>query len=160
VGFLNTVLRGAGLPGLPWLFDPALALPAIALADLWQATPFCFLILLAGLSAIPPEVEEAARIDGAGPFRRFRDIILPLLMPYIAVAALMRTLDSFKLFDKVMAMTGGGPGNATETLSMHVHRLAFRFFDIGLASAASLVMVLVAGLLAALYARLLLRPPA
>jgi multiple sugar transport system permease protein len=105
-------------------------------------------------------VEEAARIDGAGPFRRFRDIILPLLMPYIAVAALMRTLDSFKLFDKVMAMTGGGPGNATETLSMHVHRLAFRFFDIGLASAASLVMVLVAGLLAALYARLLLRPPA
>ena len=76
---------------------------------------------------------------------------------YLLIAALMRSLDSFKLFDKVLAMTGGGPGNATETLSLHVHRLAFRFFDIGMASAAAAVMVAIAALLAVLYARHLLR---
>jgi multiple sugar transport system permease protein len=160
VGFLNNTLRSLGLPGAPWLFDPSVALPAIALADIWQATPFCFLILYAGLRSIPPELHEAARVDGAGAWRRFRDITLPLLAPYLFIAALMRTLDSFKLFDKVFAMTGGGPGRATETLSMYVHRLAFRFFDIGMASAAAIVMIVVAGLLAALYARHLMRPPA
>jgi len=160
LGFLNATLRSLGLAGLPWLFDPTLALPAIALADIWQATPFCFLILYAGLRSIPPELHEAARVDGAGAWRRFRDVTLPLLAPYLLVATLMRTLDSFKLFDKVYAMTGGGPGNATETLSMHVHRLAFRFFDIGMASAAALVMVAFAGLLAALQARRMMRTDA
>jgi multiple sugar transport system permease protein len=160
LGFLNATLRSVGLAGLPWLFDPTLALPAIALADIWQATPFCFLILYAGLRSIPPELHEAARVDGAGTWRRFRDVTLPLLAPYLLVATLMRTLDSFKLFDKVYAMTGGGPGNATETLSMHVHRLAFRFFDIGMASAAALVMVAFAGLLAALQARRMMRTDA
>ena len=160
LGFLNATLRSVGLPGVAWLFDPTLALPAIALADIWQTTPFCFLILYAGLRSIPPELHEAARVDGAGVWRRFRDVTLPLLAPYLLVAALMRTLDSFKLFDKVYAMTGGGPGNATETLSMHVHRLAFRFFDIGMASAAAFVMVIFAGLLAALQARRMMRAQA
>jgi multiple sugar transport system permease protein len=157
VGFLNTVLRGIGLPGVPWLFEPSIALGSIVLVDLWQSAPFCALILLAGLSAIPPEVTEAARIDGAGGLRRFRDITLPMLAPYLMIAALMRSLDSFKLFDKVYAMTGGGPGRATETLSLYVHRLAFRFFDIGQASAAAIVMILVAGAMGAVYARNLLR---
>ena len=157
VGFLNTVLRGIGLPGVPWLFEPSIALGSIVLVDLWQSAPFCALILLAGLSAIPPEVTEAARIDGAGGLRRFRDITLPMLAPYLMIAALMRSLDSFKLFDKVYAMTGGGPGRATETLSLYVHRLAFRFFDIGQASTAAIVMILVAGAMGAVYARNLLR---
>ncbi len=157
VGFLNSLLRSAGLDGVEWLSDQRLALPSIVLADIWQSTPFCFLILYAGLRAIPPELHEAARVDGAGPWRRFRDVTLPLLAPYLLIAALMRSLDSFKLFDKVLAMTGGGPGNATETLSLHVHRLAFRFFDIGMASAAAAVMVAIAALLAVLYARHLLR---
>lgn len=160
IGFLNVSLRALGLPGVPWLFDPDLALGAIVLVDLWQNAPFCFLILYAGLRSIPPEVKEAARMDGAGAWRRFRTITLPLLAPYLLIAALMRALDSFKLFDKVYAMTGGGPGNATETLSMHVHRLAFRFFDIGLASAAAVVMVVIAACLGWLYARALLRAEA
>jgi multiple sugar transport system permease protein len=160
VGFLNNTLRALGLDGVPWLFDPDIALLSIALADIWQNAPFCFLILYAGLRSIPPELHEAARIDGAGAWRRFRDVTLPLLAPYLFVAALMRTLDSFKLFDKVYAMTGGGPGNATETLSMHVHRLAFRFFDIGMASAAAVVMILAAGALGAIYAARLLRAQA
>jgi multiple sugar transport system permease protein len=160
VGFLNNTLRALGLDGVPWLFDPNIALLSIALADVWQNAPFCFLILYAGLRSVPPELYEAARIDGAGAWLRFRDITLPLLLPYLFVAALMRTLDAFKLFDKVYAMTGGGPGNATETLSMHVHRLAFRFFDIGLASAAAVAMILVAGTLGAAYAVQLLRSEA
>ena len=160
IGFLNNALRSVGLDGVPWLFDPNIALLSIALADVWQNAPFCFLILYAGLRSIPPELYEAARIDGAGAWQRFRDVTLPLLLPYLFVAALMRTIDAFKLFDKVYAMTGGGPGNATETLSMHVHRLAFRFFDIGLASAAAVAMILVAGTLGAVYAARLLRPEA
>lgn len=157
IGFLNVLLRRLGLPGVPWLFDPDLALASIALVDLWQNAPFCFLILYAGLRSIPPEVVEAARIDGAGPWRRFATITLPLVGPYLLIAALMRSIDSFKLFDKVYAMTGGGPGRATETLSMHVHRLAFRSFEVGLASAAAIVMIVVAALLAALYAQALVR---
>lgn len=157
LGFLNNLLRAVGLPGVPWLFDPNLALWSIVLVDVWQTAPFAFLIIFAGLRLIPQDVYEAARVDGAGPWRRFRDMTLPLLAPYLFVAALLRSVDSFKLFDKVYAMTGGGPGQATETVSMFVYRQGFRFFDIGLASAAAVVMIAVAGLLAAVYAASLLK---
>ena len=151
-GFLNNVLRAAGLPGVPWLFDPDVAMTSLVLVDVWQTVPLAFLILLAGLQSIEPEIYEAARMDGAGPRRIFLDITLPLLMPHIVLAALLRSIDSFKIFDKVYALTGGGPGQATETLSMYVYRLGFRFFDVGLASAVAIIMVVIAGLLASVYA--------
>ncbi|WP_439496568.1 carbohydrate ABC transporter permease [Bosea sp. (in: a-proteobacteria)] len=157
LGYLNNLLRAVGLPAVSWLFDPSLALWSIVLVDVWQSTPFAFLILLAGLRLIPRDVYEAARIDGAGPWRRFVDMTLPLLAPYLVIVALLRSVDSFKLFDKVYAMTGGGPGNATETISLYVFRQGFRFFDIGMASAAAVVMIAVAGVLAALYALSLMR---
>lgn len=157
LGYLNNLLRAVGLPVVSWLFDPSLALWSIVLVDVWQSTPFAFLILLAGLRLIPRDVYEAARIDGAGAWRRFVDMTLPLLAPYLVIVALLRSVDSFKLFDKVYAMTGGGPGNATETISLYVFRQGFRFFDIGMASAAALVMIAVAGALAALYAVSLIR---
>lgn len=157
LGYLNNLLRAIGLAGVPWLFDPNLALWSIVLVDVWQSVPFCFLIILAGLRLIPRDVYEAARIDGAGPWRRFRDMTVPLLAPYLLIAALLRCVDSFKLFDKVYAMTGGGPGQATETVSLYVYRQGFRFFDIGLASAAAVVMILVAGVLALVYAASMLR---
>ena len=125
---------------------------SLVLVDLWQTAPLTFLILLAGMQAIPLQVYEAARIDGASPKQILVTITLPLLMPHILLAALLRSIDSFKIFDKVYALTGGGPGQATETLSMFVYRLGFRFFDVGLASAAAVIMVVVAGLLAAVYA--------
>ena len=156
-GFLNNVLRGLGLPGVPWLFDPDLALASIVLVDIWQTTPLVFLILLAGLQSIPEPVREAARLDAAGRWRLFVDIELPFLWRYLMLAALLRTVESFKLFDKVFALTGGGPGRATETLSMHVYRLGFRWFDVGLASAAAVVMLAIAGALALAYARRVLR---
>lgn len=151
-GFLNNVLRAIALPPVEWLFDPDIALISLVLVDLWQTAPFTFLILLAGLQSIPGEVYEAARLDGARPFRIFIDVTLPLLLPHIMLAALLRSLESFKIFDKVYALTGGGPGNATETLSMYVYRLGFKFFDVGLASAAAVVMIVVAGAMAAVYA--------
>lgn len=157
VGWLNVALNAAGLPPVAWLTDPDIALWSIALADLWQTAPFAFLIILAGLRTIPAEVYEAARIDGAGRWATLRDITLPLVAPYLFAAALLRALDSFKLFDKVYAMTGGGPGVSTETLSMFVFRAAFRFFDAGMAAAASVVMILLAAMLGAAQARALAR---
>lgn len=156
-GFLNNVLRAAQVPPVEWLFNPDIAMLSLVIVDAWQTAPLTFIILLAGLQVIPREVYEAAEVDGAGPVRIFRSITLPLLAPYLFLAALLRSVDAFKIFDKVFALTGGGPGQATETLSMYVYRLGFKFFDVGLASAASIIMVVVAGVLAAFYAARLLR---
>lgn len=151
-GFLNNLLRAGGLPPVEWLFDPDLAMLSLVLVDLWQTAPLTFLILLAGLQSIQPEIYEAARVDGASPRQMLVSITLPLLLPHLLLAALLRSIDSFKIFDKVYALTGGGPGQATETLSMYIYRLGFQYFDVGLASATAVVMILIAGVLAALYA--------
>ena len=157
LGYLNTLLAVLGLEPVRWLASPDLALWSIILVDVWQYTPLTFLILLAGLQSIPPAVYEAARIDGAGPFRQFRDFTLPLIAGHLALALLLRTVDTFKLFDKVYALTGGGPGIATETMSLYVQRHAFRFNEMGQASAAAVLMLVVSGLLAAVYAARMLR---
>lgn len=151
-GFLNNLLRAVSLAPVEWLFDPDLAMISLVLVDLWQTAPLTFLILLAGLQSIQPETYEAARMDGASPSQILVTITLPLLFPHVLLAALLRSIDSFKIFDKVYALTGGGPGQATETLSMYVYRLGFKFFDVGLASTAAVVMIVVAGILAAVYA--------
>ena len=152
VGYLNNLVRAAGLEGVPWLFEPDLALYSLVLVDLWQTAPMVFLILLAGLQSIDEEIYEAARMDGAGPVRVLFTITMPLLVPHLLLAALLRSIESFKIFDKVYALTGGGPGQATETLSMYLYRLGFKFSEVGMASAVAIVMVIVAGILAAVYA--------
>lgn len=136
-GLLNNVLVGIGLPAQEWLFDPNLALYAIALVDTWQWTPMAFLIILAGLQSIPKDIGEAAMVDGAKGWRSFVYITLPLVQKQLMLALLLRSIDTFKLFDKVYVMTGGGPGNTTETLSMFVYKYGFRFFNLGMASAAA-----------------------
>ncbi|WP_116134421.1 carbohydrate ABC transporter permease [Tropicimonas sp. IMCC34043] len=157
LGYLNNLLRAMGLDPVPWLFQPDLALYSLVLIDLWQTTPIVFLILLAGLRGIDPEIYEAARMDGASPPFMLLTITLPLLLPHLLLAGLLRSIDSFKIFDKVFALTGGGPGQATETLSMYLYRLGFRFFEIGMASAVAMIMVAIAGGLAAVYALSILR---
>ena len=152
VGYLNNLVRAAGLEGVPWLFEPDLVLYSLVLVDLWQTAPMVFLILLAGLQSIDEEIYEAARMDGAGPVRVLFTITMPLLVPHLLLAALLRSIESFKIFDKVYALTGGGPGQATETLSMYLYRLGFKFSEVGMASAVAIVMVIVAGILAAVYA--------
>ncbi|VVE80677.1 carbohydrate ABC transporter permease [Pandoraea sputorum] len=146
-GFLNALLAKFGLPGVQWLSDPGLAIWSLILVDVWQWTPMAFLIVLAGIQSIDPELFEAARTDGASEWQCLRDITLPLLVPQFVLAMLLRSIDTFKLFDKVYALTGGGPGNATQTLSTYVYDTGFRFFNVGPASAASVLMLLVASVL-------------
>ncbi|WP_299692364.1 sugar ABC transporter permease [uncultured Vibrio sp.] len=152
-GLLNSMLVKIGLPPMEWLFDPNLALYAIALVDTWQWTPMAFLIILAGLQSIPIDIQEAAMVDGAKGGRSFMYITLPLIQKQLMLAMLLRSIDAFKLFDKVYVMTGGGPGNATETLSMFVYKYGFRFFDLGMASAAALVMLLISFTMTLFYAK-------
>ncbi|HEY4202771.1 MAG TPA: sugar ABC transporter permease [Devosiaceae bacterium] len=156
-GFLNNLLALFGLDRIEWLTDRHLAMWSLIGVDVWQTTPVAFLVLLAGLQSVPDEVIEAARIDGAGTPHILRTIVLPLIVPHLLLAALLRCVESFKIFDKAFALTGGGPGNATSTLSIFVHHLGFKFFDIGKASAASVIMVVIAGVLAAVYAWRIIR---
>jgi len=156
-GYLNNLLRAVGLEGVEWLSSPRIALYSLVLVDIWQTTPLVFLILLAGLQSIDPALYEAARLDGAGRGRILWTITLPLLLPHLMLAALLRSIDSFKIFDKVYALTGGGPGQATETLSMFLFRQGFRFQEMGAASATAMVMVAIAAVLAGVYAAMILR---
>ena len=158
-GVLNGTLQLLGIDTtrLTWLADPSVALAAIVLVDVWEWTPFVFLILLAGLQAIPDEPYEAARMDGSSEWQTFRDITLPLLRPAILVAVLLRTMDLLRIFDQVFILTEGGPGRATETVSLYIYKTAFRFSDFGYAAAMSLALLVATLVLSQLYIRLLRR---
>jgi multiple sugar transport system permease protein len=130
----------------PILGTRATALPAIILMDVWRTTPFMFLVMLAGLQSLPQEVIEAAEIDGASAWQILKSVTLPLLMPLILVALTIRGMDAFREFDTFMLLTGGGPGQATEVISMMAYILAFRAYDIGKASAVAwVILILVLG---------------
>ena len=156
-GVLNHLLTLIGVGRIEWLADPKLALWSIVLTDIWQWTPMAFLILLAGLQSIPKEFYEAAKVDGATGFNLFRYITLPLLQKYIFLAMLFRSIDTFKIFDKVYALTGGGPGNATETISFYIYRQGFVYFNFGRASAAAVVMFLAVAVVTIFYIRQVLQ---
>ncbi len=150
-GWVNDLL---GIPGFQWLSDPDRALYTLAAVDIWQWTPFMFVILLSGLQGVPGDVLEAAEVDGASPLRRFVDVVWPLMLPFTVVAVLLRAIDAFKIFDLVYNLTGGGPGTATETISFYLYRIAFRQFDLGYAAAVSIVLSLIVGALVTVYLRL------
>jgi multiple sugar transport system permease protein len=126
---------------LLWTGGDRSALASVILVDVWEWTPFLFLLLSAGLQAIPPEPLEAARIDGASAWQIFRDVTLPLLRPVILLALLLRAMDLVRIFDQIFILTQGGPGTATETLSLYIYRTAFRFSSFGYASAMSFVLL-------------------
>lgn len=128
---------------LLWNVDPALVWPAILLADVWQWTPFMFLILLAALSNVDGEQLDAAEIDGAGRLTVLRKIILPAIMPVVAIAILIRGLDLFRIFDIIWMMTQGGPGTRTETISVYAYQMAFREFEISYSAAIAFLVIAV-----------------
>ncbi len=143
---------------VPWLADPLLAWVPLVLADVWKTTPFVAVLLLAGLAAIDPSVEEAARLDGAGRLRRLRHVTLPLLRPALGVALLFRSLDALRVFDLVYALTGGGPGTATEPVSLYAFEQSLVNLRFGLGAAAAMVLfavglALAGPLLVALFRR-------
>ena len=141
-GIINWFLGLIGIEGIIWEASVNTALLSIIIVDIWEWTPFMFLILLAGLQAIPLDPYEAAEVDGATKFQIFRDITFPLLKPAILIALLLRIMDTLRIFDQIFIMTGGGPANATETMSLYIYRHAFRFSNIGYATAMSFVMLI------------------
>ena len=140
-GGLNRLLELLGIPGVNWTASPMLALPSLILVDVWQWTPFVVLILLAGLVALPKEPFEAAEMEGADYWQRIRHVALPMLKPLILVVVLFRSIDLFRTFDTIWVITGGGPGNATETFNMLLYRVAFQNLDFGQASALAILML-------------------
>lgn len=156
IGLLNTILSRIGLGRVGWLIDPHIALWSIVLVDVWQWTPFAFIVMQAGLLSIPQEVFEASVVDGASYQQRLLRITLPILKDQILLLCLLRTIDTFKVFAKVFALTGGGPGNATETTSLFVYREAFQYFNLGRSSAASMITLAAVVLMSIFYLRKML----
>lgn len=153
-GPLNDIIQfltGGLWRGTAWLADPSVALIAILIADVWQWTPFMVLIVLAGLQAIPDELHEAARVDGASTRQHLWHITLPLLMPVIVVGILVRMMDTFKLFDIVYQLTAGGPGSTTETLAYYTYLQGFKFFSLGYTAAMAVIQVVVITIVAKIF---------
>ncbi len=151
LGVLN-YLAGARIN---WLGDPLLALHAAIAMDVWKATPFVALLLLAALQGIPRDLYRAAAVDGAGPWTTFRRVTLPLLLPVMLVAVVFRTIDALRVFDAIYVLTGGGPANGTETLSIYAYKILFQTLDFGYGSALAVVVLAVTAVAAAAYARAL-----
>ncbi len=138
-GVLNYLLGLVGIGPSEWVYSPRLAIPCLVLVDVWQWTPLVMLVVLGGLAAMPAEPLEAARIDGASRWQAFRHVTLPLVMPFILVAAVIRTIDALKTFDTIFVITQGGPGTASETLNLYLYLQAFSFYQVGKASAVVVV---------------------
>jgi multiple sugar transport system permease protein len=144
VGAVNTVLGALGMVTLPaWFSNVWLARFAIILVDMWQWTPFCFLVLLAGLQGLPEEIYEAAYLDSSSSVDIFRFITLPLLTPVLFTVIMLRLVEAFKILDIVFAMTGGGPGSSTQTYSYYIYLTGLRNFNAGYASALAYILLFV-----------------
>ncbi len=134
IGLANYVLSLFGLSGAGWVSDAKTVIPSLALVDIWQWTPMIALVVLAGLAGLSPEPYESARVDGANDFQIFRLITLPMVLPTILTAMILRTIDALKTFDIIYAMTGGGPGYASETLNVMAFKYSFEYFRMGQSS--------------------------
>lgn len=158
-GLLNYLLDAAGITNgrIDWLADPDWAIHAAVVMDVWKTTPFAALLLLAGLKTVPQELYAAARVDGAGTWEQFRRITLPLLMPVVVIVLVFRTMDAVRVFDAVFVLTGGGPGNSTETLSIYAYKTLFQTLQFGYGSALATAMFVLAAMLSLLYLLLLRR---
>jgi len=155
-GLLNAVLvEGFGLPRINWLGDPALALAALVGVDVWRAAPYAMVLLLAGLQGIPHELYEAAAIDGATRMRSFFAVTLPLMRPTILVLVVLLTIIDFNVVVAMLVLTGGGPGIATEAMSLRMYNEAFTYARMGPASAIAMIIFAANLTLTAVYIRLL-----
>ncbi len=154
-GLLNGILGWAGIGGLPWLSHPDTALLSLVLVAVWKGIGYNALVFIAGLQSIPADIYEAASLDRSRPLTTFRRLTLPMLSPTIFFLVVINMIGSFQVFETIAIMTGGGPVNATNTLVYYIYEYGFRFFKIGYASAAGVILLLIVGVLTLLYFRLL-----
>ena len=140
-GLVDLVSHALGFGSHAWLGDPQLALVSVIAIHTWQWTPFAFLVLLASLASLPPDVFEAARIDRANAWQRFRRITLPLLRPASVIVVILRTMIALSAFAAIFAATGGGPGTATEILNLYAYRTSFTEFNLGYGAALAVVLL-------------------
>lgn len=142
-GFLNVVLRALGLSAVRWLFNPATAMPSLIAMGIWKVVGYNMVVYLAGLQTIPRSLYEVAEIDGAGPIRQFVSITIPMLKPTTFFLLVMNTIQSFRVFEQVMIMTGGGPLHTTTTIVHQIYTRAFLDFRMGYASSMAVVLLIV-----------------
>lgn len=154
-GIVNVLLNSIGFAKLDWLGISSNAIIAVVIADAWMWTPFVILLATAAFRGIPKNIKEAADIDGASAAFRFFRVTLPLSAPILFIALLLRLIDAFKQYDLFFALTGGGPGNETMTVSFHLGKLAFSYFYTGLASALAVVMLIIITGLSMIFVRYL-----
>ncbi len=153
-GVVNQLIGFLGIAPVNWIGDPLNAFAMIIFWDVWQWTPFVALVLLAGLATVPGEVEEAAQLETRNWWTVLRHVQLPFLIPGLVAVLILRTADTLKLFDMVFTLTRGGPGSATELISLMIQRVGFRAFDQGLASAQAIILLIITIILAQAYIRL------
>lgn len=150
-GIVNQFLTSLGLPVFNWFMDTRTAFGTILVIDVWQNAPFVFLLLYAALQSVPEELYEAARIDGAGALQQFRFVTYPHLRTSIALCALMRSIDTFRLFEKVNILTGGGPAGTTSTITQFLYTYGISNLKFGFGSAGAVVMTILVLLLSSIY---------
>jgi multiple sugar transport system permease protein len=153
-GILTLLVKRLGIQNMHWHGDIRTALPTFILIDVWEWTSFLFLILLSGLISLPVTLYEAAKIDGANSWKLFRFITLPLMKPVIIIALFLRTLDALRTFDVVWILTRGGPSHSTELISVAIFKEGLHFFNVGYASAISLILLLVVGIIFYFFIRI------
>lgn len=152
-GPVNSLLMSLFNLKIPWLSSPNWAWASVLLLDIWQWTPFCFLVILAGLQSLSEEVYDAAYIDSSSEWQIFRKITFPMIQPVVIIVLLLRLIESFKIFDIIFSLTGGGPGTATEVYSLYTYRTGLRFFDFGYASALSYLLLAIVMVVVNLFFR-------
>ena len=150
-GIVNQVLTALNLPVYNWFSDIHTAFGMLVLIDVWQSAPFVFLLLYAALQSVPASQYEAARIDGAGPIKILFYVTIPNIKNSLALCALLRTIDSFRLFDKVNLLTGGGPANSTATITQYLYNYGISSLDFGFGSAGAIVMTILVLILSSFY---------
>jgi len=154
IGLANFALSLMGLPKQAWVSDAATVLPSLVLVDVWQWTPMISLIVLAGLAGLSSEPYESARVDGANELQILRRITIPMVMPTVLTAMILRSIDALKTFDIIFAMTGGGPGYSSETLNILGFKYSFEYFRMGQASVVLVALFLVVMLCSLVIMRL------
>ena len=141
-GPMNSILEFLGMMGVPWLSDPFWAKIAVAIVDIWQWTPFCFIVFLAGFQSIPQELYESAYLDTKSRWQILRHVSFPLILPVFTIVLILRVMEAIKIFDIPAVLTLGGPGRATEVYSLLIYRTGIKYFNLGYASTMGVVLLL------------------